>query len=165
MSQDRTHAVLDLGPASESSLYVYGRFAKKVRFADLLTAASEGGWPKALGDLPAQPELPYDLIFAWDILDRITPEERRRLIARVAQVSAEDARLFVGVDNSGNPTTQPLKYTLLDADRLRYEPTGPARPSRPPLLPAEVEKVVAPFQVVRAFTLKGGLREYYAVRR
>jgi hypothetical protein len=157
--------VLDLGPASDASLRVYIRFARKVRFADLLTAASEGGWPKALAELPAQPERPYDLVFAWDILDRITPEERRRLLARVTQVSAPNARMFVGVDASGSPMAQPLKYTLLDVDRLRCEPTGPARPARPPLLPAEVEKLLAPFHVVRAFTLKGGLREYVAVRK
>jgi hypothetical protein len=163
--EDGSHAVLDLGPASESSLRVYTRFARKVRFADLLTAASEGGWPKALSELPAQPERPYDLVFAWDILDRISPEERRRLLTRVGQLTATDARLFLGVDASGSPMAQPLKYTLMDVDRLRYEATGPARPARPPLLPAEVEKLLAPFHVVRAFTLKGGLREYVAVRR
>ena len=114
--------------------------------------------------MPDRPT-PYDLVFAWDILDRITPEERRRLLARVTQVSAPNARMFVGVDASGSPMAQPLKYTLLDVDRLRCEPTGPARPARPPLLPAEVEKLLAPFHVVRAFTLKGGLREYVAVRK
>jgi hypothetical protein len=163
--EDRSHAILDLGPASDSSLRLYSRFARKVRFADLLTAASEGGWPRALAELPAQPERPYDLVFAWDVLDRISPEERRRLLTRVTQLTSTDARMFVGVDASGSPMTQPLKYTLLDKDKLRYEPTGPARPARPPLLPAEVEKLLAPFHVVRAFTLKGGLREYVAVRR
>jgi hypothetical protein len=32
------------------------------------------------------------------------------------------------------------------------------------MLPAQVERTLAPFKVVRAFTLKGGLREYMAVR-
>jgi hypothetical protein len=165
VAPDGSHAVLDLGQASEASLRLYGKFARKVRFADLLAAASEGGWPKALSDLPAQDDHPYDLLFAWDILDRISPEERRRLIARLTQLSSTDARLFVGVDASGSAMSHPLRYTLLDVDRLRCEPTGPARPARPPLLPAEVEKVLAPFQVMRAFTLKGNLREYVAMRR
>jgi hypothetical protein len=165
VAPDGTHAVLDLGPASESSLRLFGKFARKVRFADLLAAATEGGWPKALADLPAQDDHPYDLVFAWDILDRISPEERRRLMVRLTQVSSIDARMFVGVDASGSAMSQPLRYTLLDVDRLRCEPTGPARPARPPILPAEVEKVLSPFQVMRAFTLKGNLREYVAIRR
>jgi hypothetical protein len=165
VAPDGTHAVLDLGQASESSLRLYGRYARKVRFADLLAAATEGGWPKALSDLPAQDEHPYDLVFAWDVLDRISPEERRRLMTRLTQVSSTEARLFVGVDASGSPMSQPMRYSLLDLDRLRCEPTGPARPARPPILPAEVEKLLAPFQVMRAFTLKGNLREYVAMRR
>ena len=47
---------------------------------------------------------------------------------------------------------------------MRYEPAGAPRPARSPLLPAEVERLLAPFHVVRAFTLKGGLREYLGVR-
>ena len=165
ITEDRSHAVMDLGPASDSSLRVYGRFARKVRFEDLLTAAAEGGWPKALAEMRDQPELPYDLVFAWDILDRTSPEERRRLITRLTQLTAPNARMFVTVDASGSPMAQPLKYTLLDLNRLRCEPIGPARPARPPLLPAEVEKLLVPFHVVRAFTLKGGLREYVALRK
>jgi hypothetical protein len=165
VAPDGSHAVLDLGQAAESSLRLYSKYARKVRFADLLAAATEGGWPKALSDLPTQDDHPYNLVLAWDVLERISPEERRRLMARLTQVSSSDARMFVGVDASGSPMSQPLRYTLLDVDRLRCEPTGPARPARPPILPAEVEKVLAPFQVMRAFTLKGNLREYVAIRR
>jgi hypothetical protein len=33
------------------------------------------------------------------------------------------------------------------------------------LLPAQVEKLLEPFDVVRAFTLRTGMREYMAVKR
>jgi hypothetical protein len=156
--------VLDLGPAAGPSLEVYGRFARWIRFADLLDAASHGGWAAALGDLPPHPERPYDLVFAWDILDRIFPEERPRLIARLAELSAPRARMYVAVDASGRSAVQPLGFRLLDVDSVGYEPTGPPRPPLPPLLPAEVERLLSPFRVSRAFTVKGGLREYVAVR-
>ncbi|HUF76400.1 MAG TPA: hypothetical protein VMM35_08980, partial [Longimicrobiales bacterium] len=138
--------------------------ARRIRFADLLAAASQGGWAGALSDMPAQPDRPYDLVFAWDILDRLAPEERPRLVARLAELTSRDARLYVTVDASGRSTTEPLRFSVVDVDRLRYESAGPSRPSRSPLLPAEVERLLAPFQVVRAFTLKGGLREYVGVR-
>jgi hypothetical protein len=165
VSADRSHAVLDLGAATDSSLQVYGRFARWVRFADLsATADSTEEWAAAVDALPPQPQRPYDLVFAWDVLDRIPPPERPRLIQRLVEISAPDARLFVVVDSSGSATSPPLRFTLLDTDRMRFEPAGPARPTWPPLLPAEVERLIAPFQVRHAFTSQVGLREYVAVR-
>lgn len=172
VEEDGTHTVLDLGPATDSKLRVYGRFARRMRFVDLLAAATSragpvagAGWAGALGALEAQPDPPYDLLFAWDILDRLPPEERPGLVERLAAVSAASARLHVVVEASERPTAHPLRFTLLDIDRIRYEAVGPAQPSRPRIHSAEVERVLAPFHVVRAFTLKVGLREYVAVLR
>lgn len=166
VGEDGSHAVLDLGPASESSLHVYSRFARRIRFADLFAdAARPEGWAAALRALPPQPERPYDLVFAWDVLDRIGSAERRRLVERLAEVSAPDARLYLAVDTTERAALRPLRFTLLDVDRMRYEATGPVQVARPRLLPAEVERLLMPFQVVRAFTSQVGLREYVAVRK
>lgn len=166
VSEDRSHAVLDLGSAADSSLRVYARFARWIRFADLFDAtSSHEEWVAALNALPAQPHRPYDLVFAWNILDRVAPEERSHLVERLAEITAPDARLYVVVETSGDAPRHPLRFALLDVDRMRYEPAGSARPAWPPLLPAEVERLLAPFLVVRAFTSKVGLREYVAIRR
>jgi hypothetical protein len=97
-------------------------------------------------------------------MDRLDTEGRKRLIDRLTEISATDARLHLMVEAAEKAVTVPLRYTLLDVDRMRCEATGPARSTPPRLLPAQVERVLAPFKVVRAFTLKGGLREYVAVR-
>lgn len=166
VGEDRSHAVLDLGQAADSALKVYGRFARRVRFADLLGRGDlPRGWSAIVGALPEQPEQPYDLLFAWDILDRFFPEERPRLVQRLLEISAPGARLHVVVKSSEKATRQPLRFTLLDLNRMRCEPTGPPGPGRRPLLPAQVEQILEPFHVLRAFTLKGGLREYVAIRR
>jgi hypothetical protein len=164
--EERESAVLDLGAADNSSLRVYSRYARWVRFADLLAEPiPPGGWESVLRALPSHPERPYDLVLAWDVLDHTPPEVRPRLIERVAEISSPHARLFVVVDTSGSSTTQPIRFSLLDIDRMRYEVAGPAQPGWPPLLPAEVERLLVPFQVVRAFTSQVGLREYVAVRK
>ena len=85
---DETHSVLDLGPASDSSLRVFSRFAGRARFADLLRAAGTDEWAGALAGLPEQRDQPYDLILAWDILDRLPKEERPVLCKRLAEVSS-----------------------------------------------------------------------------
>lgn len=166
VSEDRTHAVLDLGPASDSSLQVYSRFARWIRFADLSDTEIAGGdWKATLATLPPRPERPFDIIFAWDILDRLEPDARPALIARLAEITSDDARLYVVVDSSGKPESSPHRFALLDTDRMRFEPAGRPRPPYQRLLPAEVERLLEPFQVVRAITSQIGLREYVAIRR
>ncbi len=163
--EDKSHAVLDLGTAADSSLRVYSRFARRIRFADMLAEVrSPHGWDALPGALPLQPERPYDLVFGWDVLDRIFPEQRPLLVQRLAEVSSLDARLHLVVESTERASAHPLRFALLDVDRMRCEPTNSGRPVRRPLLPAEVERLLAPFQVLHAFTLKGGLREYVAVR-
>lgn len=169
VSEDRTHAVLDLGPATGGSLRVYSRFARWVRFVDLF---GEGWRPQAqestaglLKTVLPQPERPYDLVFAWDVLDQLFPGDRPHLVAWLAGVTAPDARLHVIARGSDEAVMRPLRFTLLDTDRIRFEPTSTARlpPSR--LVAADVAKVLAPLHVVHAFTLRTGFREYVAVRR
>ena len=165
VSEDRSHAVLDLGPASEASLNVYSRFARRVRFADVMAAAtSPQGWAGAVSALPPQPVRPYDLVFGWDIMDRLDPEGRKRLIERLAEITSPDARMHLMVEATEKTSTVPFRFALMAVDRIRCEATGPVRPTPARMLPAQVERTLAPFKVVRAFTLKGGLREYVAVR-
>ncbi len=165
ISQDRSHSVLDLGPAVNANLSIYSRFARWVRFADVL---GEGGMPRsgaqgALSEIPAQPEHPYDLVFGWDALDRLYAEDRARLVERLADLTAPGARLHL-ITRAEDALAHPLRFTLVELNRIRYEPTaGPPLP-RPRLLPAEVMKVLAPFRVIHAFTLRSGLREYVALR-
>ena len=126
---------------------------------------SDTEWAAALAAVPAHPERPYDLVFAWNLLDRLDPEERPKLVGRLAEITALDARLYVIVESGGDSPRYPLRFALVDADRLSYEPTGRPVLTRAPLLPAEVERLIMPFKVARGFTSQTGIREYVAVRR
>lgn len=168
VSEDRSHAVLDLAAATASSLNVYSRFARRIRFADLpgVAASPRGGSVTGLLEaIPAQPDHPYDLVFGWDVLDRLFTEYHAPLVARLAEVTTARARLHVVVHGSEDDAVRPLRFRLLDRDRMSYEPTGPAQLARPRLLPAHVGQLLEPFHVMRGFTLKGNLREYVAVRK
>jgi len=170
VAPDRGHAVLDLGRAAEASFEVYGRYARRIRFADLLPTDGAGSLSAATqasidASIPAQPDHPYDLILAWDVLDRVAREGREPLVRALADRSCEGARLHIVVDPSEAPKTMRYRFTAVDVDRVRYEPTGEVVRAAPPLLPAEVERLLDPFEVVRAFTSRSGLREYVAIRR
>lgn len=169
--EDAGLAVLDLGSASGTSLRVYRRFADRVQFADLLSVRARQGFNAALDSLPDRPDRPFDLIFTWHALDRLRPRERRRLVERLAELSAPDARLHAVVGGVGATGTGrdeageiPHRFGILDTGRIRYERSGRSEPYRERLLPADVEELLAPFSVARGVTLKSGLREYVALR-
>lgn len=163
---DGSHAILDLGPSAEPHFRLYSHFARSIRFGDLLPRLPYGStWHVADGALPPGPRQPYDLVLAWNLLDRLTPEERPRLVERVAQITAPGARLYVVVDASGARFSRPLRFTLVDLERVSQQIAGPPEPAGRELLPGDVERVLAPFEIVHAFTLRVGLREYVAVKR
>jgi hypothetical protein len=165
LSPDRSHAVLDLGLGTEAHLGVYSRFARWVRFAGLLPEPpSEPDLRAALGELPANPDRPYDVVLVWNLPDRLGPEHRACLIERLASITSERARLYAVVDSSRDSTVQSLRFTPLGPDRVAQVAVGEPVPAGPPLLPAQMERVLDPFRVLRAFTLRIGMREYLAVK-
>lgn len=166
LSQDPSRTVLDLGPASQEHLRLYRRYARRMRFANLLPHPPRGrSLRDALDALPPAPGRPYEVVLVWNLLDRLTPDQRRHLIARLAHLTAPAARLYVVVDASRGPTVQPVRITPLGPDRVAHEPAGEPEATGEPLLPAELKRLLEPFRIVRAFTLRRGLREYAATRK
>jgi len=158
--------VLDLGPASGAQLRVLGPFASQVRFADLLRRASGGSaWEEALRAIEPNPAKPYDVVLAWDLLDRLDPEGRAALVARLAAVSAPRARLYAVVAGEGSHASSLHRFELLGRDRVAEWPEDDARHFTGPLLPAPLERTLLPFEVVNAYMLRHGAREYVAMKR
>jgi len=164
--EDGSHIFLDLGTATEPHLRLYSGYARQIRFAGLLPNPPHGeGLERVLDDMPPNREEPYDMIVAWDILDRLIPEERPILMERLAQLTSPGARLYTVVRASGKATLLPTRFVLMDLERVAHEVVGPPEPAGHELLPAEVERVLAPFRVSHAFTLRAGMREYVAVKQ
>lgn len=165
LKPDGSHTLLDLGPAAEGHFRLYSDFARRIRFADLVPGAHYGsGWEAAARTLPPEPRHPYDLVIAWNFLDRLMPEQRPWLIERLAAITSPGARLYTVVEASRDPLTYPLRFTLLDLRSISQEVAGPPEPAGHEILPAELERLLRPFEVVHAYTLRQGLREYVAMR-
>jgi hypothetical protein len=156
---------LDLGPAVEGHLRVFSPFARQIRFAGLLPVPPRGAdLDAALEALPAHAGHPYDVVLTWDLLDRLRPEERPTLIRRLDELTGPGARLYAAVDASEGSTIQPLRFSLLGRERLCQQAVGPPEKAPVRLLPAQVERLLLPFEVIHAFTVRMGYREYVAVK-
>lgn len=208
---DGSHTLLDLGPASGTNFRLYARYARRVRFADLLErlgrdaavddepadardrgdavkdavkgaeeAVKDGGGGEdgeeagvdeaaeaargLVERIPRFPDHGYDLVLGWDVLDRIGPAAREALVDTFEESTSPDVRIYLTVRTDDADEVAPLRFTILDDGQVRQEPRGPPRRAAPPLLPAEVERVLEPFRVRQAFVLRQGLREYVVGR-
>ena len=165
LKKDGGRSILDLAHASGSQLRVLGRFSRQIRFAGFVPSPPRGdAFTAALTGLPASPRQPYDVVLAWNVLDRLGPHEREGLVRRLVELTAPKAWLYAVVDVSGAEAARPLRLTLLDLDRVLQEAVGPPAPMASQLLPAHVERLLKPFEVVHAFALRAGRREYVARR-
>lgn len=165
LKQDGGHSILDLAPAEGRHLRLLGGFARQVRFAGIVPRVRSEPWSRELGALVPNADLPYDVVLAWDALDEVAGVERDQLVERLADITAPGALLYAVVDGSGSVTRRPLAFTMLDHGRVEQRAVGAAVPAAASLLPAQVERVLDPFEVVHAFALRSGLREYVARKR
>ena len=168
LQPDGSHAILDLGPATTRHLGVLRDYARRIRFLGILPVFADEGVLDEAATLKALTVLPpdedgYDVVLAWDAFDRLDDEARNALINRLAAVTRPGAFLYTFVDSSDSVGAS-LQCTLIETNRLSQETVGAAATGRPPMLPAQVERALAPFEVVQAFSLRIGLREYLTQR-
>lgn len=164
--EDGRETLLDLGTAAAAKLRMYGRYARRIRFADVLAPdAPDRPLGATLAALMERPGHPYGLVLGWNILDRVPADQRRLVVDAVADLTVSGARLHLLVGMTEETVARPLHFTLLDDGRLAHEALECSVPMSAPLLPAEVDRVLAPFRIVNAFILRSGMREYVAVRR
>ena len=136
LSGDRGYSILDLADhAGNSHLEVLGQFSRQIRFAGLAPSPPHGdAFASALLELPPGP-CAYDIVLAWDVMDRLGPHERERLMDYLVEVTAPRAWLHAVVDSSGDESAPPLRFTLIDLDRVSRQAVGPPEPLAPQLLP------------------------------
>ena len=162
LSADGRHAILDLGLASASRLTLLGPFSRQIRFAGLVPPDPTSETP-LVESIPADPRRPFDVVLAWDILDYLGESGGRALVRRLDAVTTDDAVLYAAVSSQTAGGASPaVRMELVALDRVRHDTTDSTRPTSGGLLPARVEKVLSPFRVVRAISLRMGLREYVA---
>lgn len=165
LTADGRHSILDLGSAEGRRLRLLGRFARRIRFAELVPEPPRGAaLDTALEGLRPHSRGRYDVVLAWDLFDRLDEGERGRVMERILEITDPGATLFAIVDYTESVTRRPIRYRLVELGQVALEPAGPPEPADPPLLPRQVERLLAPFEVVTAVSLRAGFREYVARR-
>lgn len=174
LSEGGGHRILDLGPVVPANLEVYSRFARVVRFVDLLRdELAAGGVPPggAILSAPAVARLlperagSFDVVLAWDLPSYLDGTTCRTLMAQLAACGAPHARLVAMLVAAEVMSEKPLRFELREGGRVSAAPVTAAMRGGPNLAPAEEQRRLEPFVVDHSVLLRHGLREYLAVLR
>lgn len=156
--------VLDLGPVVPANVAFLARFASHVSIADLSEDDGGGACPHHWRERLAVAVGSFDLVLVWDYLNRLDRPEARDLVDRLRSVTRTGAVLFLLIHEGPEMPARPVTYEIRGEETIRYRPADGSSVAAPPILPAEVGRLLAGFRVDASFLLRHGVREYVAVR-
>jgi len=165
--------VLDLGPPLSRNIEFLTSLSCRVRIADLhrsLCAESiESRQPEAMGAtlerlLPVAPDERFDALLAWDVFDYMRPDQVSSLMARLTPACRDEAPVLVLASTRRQIPAAPLRYRILDRERMASE--GPLEPRRPGPCHGQIDlrRMMPGFSVRHSVLLRSGVQEYLFAR-
>ncbi len=170
-SEDTVLRVLDLGPARSANLEFFSRYGGQLTVADFYSGlrsaraatASEDDdrKAKAFAELfPFDKSTRFDLILAWDLLNYLTPQEQRLLMASLEPFCMAGTGILAFVSTQKEMPPAPSAYSIRDADTLVYEERrGRTRPC-PRYVEGDLLKRMQGLTVENRYQLRNGMLEY-----
>jgi len=172
--RDRKIQVLDLGSAVGSNVEFLSRYDCKLYIEDLYAALAARG--PALGEgeqagpqffadfLPLPDTVRLDVVLAWDTFNYLSRRELAYLVDRLRRYCQPGTLIFSLISILKQIPAQPIRFRIVDEERLAYDlRTAALRPS-PRYAPAELTEILSGFRVDRSYLLRHGIQEYLFVR-
>jgi Methyltransferase domain len=120
-----------------------GRFAELLRFPE---------------------DVRFDAVLIWDLINYLERREVAALARQLVTFCRPGAQLFALISILKQIPAEPLRFRILDAQRLTYETrTAAVRPC-PRYAPAELSELLRGFRLDRSFLLRHGIQEYLFAR-
>jgi hypothetical protein len=173
--RDRKLQVLDLGSAVGSNVEFLSRYDCTLYIEDLYAAlaargpaAGEGeeAGPQFFADfLPLPETVRLDVVLAWDTFNYLSRRELSHLVDRLRGYCQPGTLIFALVaSHLKQIPAQPIRFRILDEERLAYDlRTTALRPS-PRYTAAELTEILSGFRVDRQYVLRHGIQEFLFVR-
>jgi SAM-dependent methyltransferase len=118
-----------------------------------------------LGELLTFPEdTRFDAVLAWDLLNYLDRREVAALADQLNRYCRPGALLFALISILKQAPAQPVRFRILDHERLAYEVRGPALRPCPRYAPAELSELLRGFRLDRTFLMRHGVQEYLFAR-
>jgi Methyltransferase domain len=166
--------ILDLGPAIGSNVEFLSQFGCKIYIEDLFAALAtrEGGGdgeeagPQFFAEfLPMSEPASFDLVLAWDIFNYLTRKELGHFIRHLSQFCHPGTVVFSLISILKTIPAQPIRFRIVDEQRLLYETRTAATRPAPRYAPSEMNEAMRGFRVDRSYLLRHGIQEYLFVKQ
>jgi hypothetical protein len=166
---DRRWRVLDLGSANHNNMsFFVGRGATYVVEALHATTAPcrlggrlDAACMRALPDLLTfSPDIRFDAVLAWDLLDYLGPAGLAVLGDRLAPHCHPRTLLHAVVAREGKLPAQPGRWEIVDEHTIRQWPVPGPLLGAVRLTDASIQRSLGAFRVDRSYLLQNGLQEF-----
>jgi SAM-dependent methyltransferase len=160
--------ILDLGPAVGSNVEFLSHFGCKLYIEDLYAAlaahrrqedrqvASAAPFAELL---PFPESARFDAVFAWDLFNYLSRKELAGLAHYLKPFCRPGALVFALVSILKQMPAAPIRFKILDRDRLAYERQTADESPCPRYPPAELADLMKGFRLDRSFLLRHGIQE------
>ncbi len=171
--RDRKLQVLDLGAAVGSNVEFLSRYDCKLYIEDLYAALGarapagdgEEAGPQFFADfLPLPENVRLDVVLAWDTFNYLSRRELGYLVAHLRRYCQPGTLIFALISILKQIPAQPIRFRIVDEERLAYELRTAALRPAPRYAPAELTEILSGFRVDRSYLLRHGIQEYLFVR-
>jgi hypothetical protein len=106
----------------------------------------------------------FDAVLAWDLLNYLDRREVAALADQLNRYCRPGALLFALISILKQAPAQPMRFRILDHERLAYETRGPSLRPCPRYAPAELSELLRGFRLDRTFLMRHGIQEYLFAR-
>jgi hypothetical protein len=147
-------SVLDLGPATKANLDFFLKRGARVTVADLHRAGS------GFGFLDGDRDRPYDLVFAWDVLNYLDPDRLGRLMEGLGPHFRPGTTLHAFIATGREIGMSPSRYRIEDPETFVFEQAPGPRVASPRYLEQDLLKRMPGLTVENRVQLRNGMLEY-----
>jgi SAM-dependent methyltransferase len=164
LNQDRSLAVLDLGPSMSATVAFFSRYHCYLQIADLLASLPRDPSHAAIARHLPEGNARFDLVLAWDTFDHLERSTAQVLVAQLARLCRPGAWLLAHVATSIEHPLPPTTFAVLDQETLLYRPR-PGQPGKRLIFsPAAIETLLKGFRIEHSYVLRHQVHEWVAVR-
>ena len=172
LSVTEQHTLLDMGPASQSSIDFLSDYKCKIFISDSISELSKLDqkntdnlqlWLKTLAksiqfNQKDPPEL--DFIFLWSLPNYLAPHHLKALIEYLLPYTSAQTRLHTYIYNTQNMSAIPAKYHINRNQKVVMSSLSQNQINCPMYHLADLHNCFKPFKADHAVMLSSGVQEY-----
>ena len=168
----RRLSVLDLGSANASNLEFLSQSVRSlhIEIEDLYNTLSSFDFfdpsePRSYDAVyrylfPYGEDTRFDLILGWDLFNYLEELELTSLIRHLDRFCRPGTLLFSMISTNRYIPERPIRFHIIDSERLRYEYLSSLLRPSPQYHRADLSRMMPHFRLFSSFRLRNGFKEY-----